>query len=156
MGQGYMLECENGHRLDYHLGIGMLYPVVYEETINDINAGKYGEDLKDYFQQHPGAAINASRSLYVCTKCHHPHEALNLDLYCRKGDAKSEECWCYWCDDKGYDFIRSYDHRCPDCGTSMILLEDDTEKIEENDSIQTLCPECNAPMQFGFSGLMWD
>lgn len=155
MGQGYMLECGNGHFREYLLGVGMLYPSFYEDTVKEIQKGQYGDEWRRYFQNHPGAAVNASRDLYVCSKCHHPHEAINLDLYCRKGDVKSEDGWCYWCNDGDYEFVKSYDHRCPDCGSPMILCGAD-EDDDSNSAPEILCPECNAPMQFGFSGMIWD
>lgn len=59
MGTGYMLHCPQcNYQTLFFLGIGFAYPLVYAETQEKGNRGELGEDIKEFFSEHPDGVID--------------------------------------------------------------------------------------------------
>lgn len=68
MGTGYEYFCEKCQKdFPVFLGRGMAYPSVYEELLEEIKPGKYGEEMKAAALSNSDIAVDAQRHLYVCS-----------------------------------------------------------------------------------------
>lgn len=154
MGQGYSYKCsECGNDYNVWLGRGMGFSDTYNETINDIKAGKYGELWRDFFNEVPYMAVDAERYLFICKECGKWKVDKNLSLYAPKRPEaiprkrygiKTVEEWGYVPYVMSYDLMRDYRlvhkyaHICEKCGKDMSVIgTDDLNKVEK-----LPCPEC--------------
>ena len=70
MGMGKIFKCENcGESFITMMGIGMNFPFEYQEIVNDIKNGKYGEEFKDLMLSREGVVVDLEKCLYICDKC---------------------------------------------------------------------------------------
>ena len=149
MGTGLAFECRDcGYHATVHLGIGFMFPDVYQETVWMIRKEKFGQEWKDLFEKTPGAAVNADMELYVCLSCGAANRGLNLSLYepkdasvARVQDGSFSAAFPaigmeYVMPDlleEDYRLVEEYVHLCPDCGKPMRLYR-------EGDLLK--CPKC--------------
>ena len=70
-------------------GIGRLFPKIYEETVKKMRSGKYGDECKKFFKEHPDGAVNCEKELLICEECGVPKTEMNLSLYLPKEGAKN-------------------------------------------------------------------
>lgn len=82
----------------YHLGVGMMFPRVYQRIVDAVRNGEYGEEWKKFFEENTGAAIMAEQRLYQCFACKHLEKDYDLlKLPCPKcgSDLKIDDgiCW---------------------------------------------------------------
>ena len=86
MGMGINIgcKCHNATAREFMLGVGMGFPYVYQETVKDIKAGKYGEEAKNIMTTIPYAAVDLVTTLYYCDKCGHIDEDEPMDIYIPK------------------------------------------------------------------------
>ena len=70
MGDGYDFVCKKCKK-EYSVmhGIGMMYPTIYQETIEDAKNGKYGSEWQELISSSKYIAINAEREVYICSSC---------------------------------------------------------------------------------------
>ncbi|WP_318606988.1 hypothetical protein [Mitsuokella jalaludinii] len=65
MGTGYMLHCPQcNYQTLFFLGIGFAYPLVYAETQEKENRGELGEDIKEFFSEHPDGVIDPVPAIF--------------------------------------------------------------------------------------------
>lgn len=129
MGNIIRLRCKKcSYTFDAYLGVGFLYPVVYEETLEEIRKGTYGEAHRLFLEEHKDAAVNCENVLAVCSSCGHPECVKDMTLYLPRTSRKSPEGL-------------KYDHKCSDCGGSMRIFTED----EEVTGIK--CPECGDELE---------
>lgn len=144
-------------------GIGMMYPKVYQEAVEDIKNGKYGPEWQEIMNSEEFIAVNAEREIYICSECKRWETDLNLALY-RPKDAeairtkqygiKTVEEWGYVPYVMGYhlkteySLVKVYVHKCKKCGKRMHKAT--------NEELKNLpCPKCGT--ENATSGmLMWD
>ena len=90
MGMNYYLHCPVcGYEVGVSLGVGFLYPVVYQKTQEDAKNGKLGATLKKFFAQHPDGVVNPALVLAQCAKCGEYKSVPNFTMYLpKKGNQK--------------------------------------------------------------------
>ena len=163
MGNGLGFRCNScGHVFIACFGIGFCFPMEYEETAEEIRKGKYGQEWKELFESIPGAAIDAEREMYVCSSCGNSKNELNLAIYRPKEPGVSKvhnesfsvavpvygrEYVMRYELEQDYKLVKSYVHRCPECGKRM-------HKYREGDILK--CPECKKGRMKPNDVLMWD
>ncbi len=163
MGFGYDYRCKKcGHRYSVFLGIGMLYPKVYEDTVKEIREGRYGDEWKTLFEQTPYAAINPAKVLYVCT-CGRWETGVDLTLYApndpdavaeKKYGEKTAKEWGYlpyadgWDLQEHFHVLRRWDRRCEACGGRM-------RRADRQEAKSLPCPKCGEP-NASEDVIMWD
>ena len=82
MGQGCFCSCEKcGSQYNIFLGVGMLYPRIYEELIQSIKNGEYGLEMQEIVKSDEFVAVDAEQKLFVCEKCKDWKVDCGLDLY---------------------------------------------------------------------------
>lgn len=137
MGAGYEYFCEKcGKHFPVYLGRGFMYPIVYEELLEDIKSGKYGEEMKTAALSNSNVAVDAERHLYICS-CGYWENAYGLSLFIPKEGARIDSP--YVTPNKQRDdfqVLYEYNHQCPECGETMI--EADSERIDLR------CPVCKS------------
>ena len=134
----------------YFLGCGMMFPQVYQEAVGKIRRGEYGQQLRSFFEKYPGAVVNAVTELYQCGGCGHLQEDYNLSLYVHKnGQPPENGYWMRSTDyDEQYSYIRSYVHKCPECGQRMHKITEEMGPIR--------CPECGEMLEGDPCLALWD
>ena len=82
MGSIYACKCDNcGFRFSAHLGTGFMYPEEYCETVQNMKAGLYGKQGKQFFEEHPDGAITCNNIVVQCDDCGKLMSVPELDLY---------------------------------------------------------------------------
>jgi len=169
MGRGYECKCNKcGYSFGANLGVGFLFPMVYQKTVDAMKNGEYGEQGRKFFEEHPDGAVECDNVVARCTCCGKFGRVPNLTMYVPKKEynplnAESKGIWSTafpfegadyvsWMDlEKYYDLYEKYDHRCPECGGSAEII--DFEKQLEARELK--CPNCDGTMET--TGiLMWD
>ena len=85
MGSGKVFHCNAcGEEFSAMTGVGMVFPSIYEETVQDIRSGEYGEDWKKFFEEHPDGVVNCEKEPLICEECGVPKCEMNLSLYLPK------------------------------------------------------------------------
>lgn len=169
MGYGLNIHCGCRDK-ELMLGVGLGYPMVYRETVEDIKAGKYGIGMKDLMNSGKCVAVDAENYMYYCDECGCVESMMALDLYEPKDIKKVEERvvgrWSaaepvqnktvkdlgelpyFNSDDEDFALLKEYKHVCPKCGKVM-------RKINEEELGKKTCPRCGEKYQM-FSGILWD
>ena len=166
MGQGISLLCACGKKENITLGIGMMYPEICEETVDDIVNGVYGNEWKTLYESKKYIVIDGEKYLFYCEKCGCWEVSLGLDLYepnnieeVRKiyyGKKMVEESRYVlymgeWKREQYYHLLKEYSHLCPKCKNIMIKTNDFEKSIFDN----LVCTHCGKTMQ-RHGILMWD
>lgn len=117
----YVLKCNKCDcEFEVYIGISSLFPMVYQQTIDDIEEGKYGEKIKVVFDSIHNAAVDAGSYLYKCDGCGYWEEAPGLSIYAP--DDPKNKVDSYVADpahDENYHIYRRYIHVCPKCRKRM-------------------------------------
>ncbi len=148
MGQGINYKCSKcGYENSFQLGVGMLYPMVYEGVVADICAGKYGREWKQFFEDNEGTVVDAEIYLYQCPDCRTLQSDYSLALYRTRDNTPPKQD--YWIHDnkdrQNYQYIRGYIHKCPNCGRRM----------KRQNSSSPPCPVCGTALGQG-ERVFWD
>ena len=165
MGTGYSFKCKKcQYEYNVSLGIGFMYPDVYQTKLKEISSGEYGIERKKLFETTPYAAINAEQVLYICGSCHTWEEGTDVTLYApnnpeniakKQYGVKTVEEWgtvpyvMKWDLDKDYHVVMRYYHKCPKCGKRM-------HKASEYEGSILCCPKCGTPNEDSGLGINWD
>lgn len=166
MGHGIALKCKcNTHYI--HLGVGMMYPQVFFESLQDARNGKLGEDIQKATEGKQYLAIDAESKFYYCTECGYwevngandLYEPKNTEAYklVRFGEKTIEEWgeipYAFGNDFKDYNLLFKYKHTCPKCGTEM----KNPKTIGKRVLSKIRCQECGGKMEEdGLGMIMWD
>ena len=144
MAQGYSFKCKCGYSFTPILGVGYLFPQVYQDLKKSAIAGELGEELKTFFTEHPEGAIDAETVVARCQKCGKYECVTNLSMYLPKDNAEAvvmpfegEEYVTSWDLRESYELYAKYQHKCKSCGSDMDII--DEEDIRNNGII---CPKC--------------
>ena len=89
MGNGCKYKCSKcGFSFMESTGIGFLFPVVYEETVQKAKSGELGEVIKTFFDKHTNGEINAEKVTLCCDACGHIVQGQDLTMY-----VPNDECY---------------------------------------------------------------
>ena len=135
MGDGKRYKCKKcGEEYWVNLGIGMMFPHVFSETIEDIKAGKYGEEWKNLINSGEYIVPDAESYLFYCKACGTWEVTEDLSLYQPKdleaikkkefGEKTVEEWgeipYATMADFKEeYNLVKKRVHYCPKCKEEM-------------------------------------
>jgi hypothetical protein len=154
MGNGYVINCQKcNYKFEAMLGVGMLFPVVYKETVNDISIGIYGDDYKMIFEEHKNAAVNCEDEVAICNKCGKLQTIRNMSLYLPKDDGIEPADYIMPEDLKSdYNKVRDFEHNCS-CGGALRIIKFPDELFDGKIN----CPECGAKLEFDpLNMIFWD
>ena len=166
MGTEYVFKCP---KCDYHifipLGVGFLFPQVYNEMVEKAKSGEFGETIKDFLNTFPEGKIDAETALYVCQKCGNMEVLPDLSMYIPKGELPEKDNnipWSVAFPFKGESYVthmdlendyvifEEYKHKCCKChGDYTLLTRDDIPKGALK------CPHCKEVLLLGDIGF-WD
>lgn len=151
LGRGYYFyctKCKEEHF--FYVGVGMLFPMVYKKTVENIKSGKYGKEWKSFFEKYPNGMINAYKEVYYCPKCHLAKSQLNLSFY-KPLDPNEPEVTdvSYQLDFSKYSLVKEYTHICRQCDQNMRNAARNIWLMPVN------CPKCGERMTYG-GKLLWD
>jgi len=70
MGQGYLLKCNKcDYSIEYHQGVGFLYPIEASNMLTDMQQGKFGKRFMKKANEAKSPSVEFSRELYICDLC---------------------------------------------------------------------------------------
>ena len=164
MGSGFSYKCKKcKEKYSVHLGVGMLFPRVYQNLLNNIKNGEYGDELKLIADSQQYVAINASRWVYICSHCGKWNLEYAMDLYApvnikeisgkKFGDKTVSELGYVpyvtpYSLHKDYKLLKRFIHKCPDCGKR-------THRANEKEFRELSCPHCKNKNN-KVAEIMWD
>ena len=166
MGQGYVFKCKCGYSFEPWLGVGIMFPMQYQELKEAAIKGDLGKEIKDFFAEHPEGAIDADTVVARCRKCGKYECVSNLSMYFPKDNTKKKEKgrWSVampfegedyvapWDLQESYELYAKYPHKCEACGGDMDIISE--EDLEQNGLI---CPICGKPIKYDPDDvIMWD
>ena len=152
---------------DPFVGIGMAFPTVYRETMDEIRQGKHGEEWRSLVESGELIAVDAEDKLFVCSACGAWEAAPDLSLYepvdvekllTKQYGIKTVAEWgevpfvTSWELEEDFKLLRRREHRCPDCGGEMQPFVGEIE-----DAPKVKCPKCGGEMTAGDGPMiLWD
>lgn len=161
MGYGTVYNCKNcGECYAVMLGVGMNYPFVYDEIMEKIFKGEFGEDFQKIAEKTENVVVDAVNYLYVCEKCGYWGENHGLDLYQVKNENlikenkdKSKnwiEGWRFFKHNtKDFWILKRVKWICPQCKSNM-------KRFGEIDKLPILkCSQCHEELVEN-GGFCWD
>lgn len=153
MGAGYALKCPKcDFTHTYQLGIGYLFPMDYENTVQNAKEGGLGNELKSFFAENPYGAIDAEYVLLCCSECGSYETRKDLTMYLPTKRNREDIPRCVTRDELKlyYTVYQKYPHRCEKCGGSMSIVRKGREIREK-----LLCPNCRSVLENDFE-MCWD
>ena len=157
MGMAYGFECKKcKYKFSVSMGIGFMFPVVYQKTIKDVKAGEYGELGKMFFEMYPEGTMDVEETAFRCKDCGKYMSAPRLSMHIPKEGYQHEKptgIWSVSMPWKGadyishmeieeyYDCIGEYDHKC-ECGGDFEVVP---HKFFAEDEV--VCPKCKNEME---------
>ena len=163
MGFGYSFTCKNcGERYDVDVGIGMLYPSVYEEEYAKVASGACGADRQELLRSNPYAAIDAEQVVYICDKCNCWVQEADYTVYVPKdvdqlkeistwGEFEKESEYGVLCNGYSkafYRVLKRYYRKCDKCGQRM-------RKASNAELSNLPCPKCGTRNE-AEGAILWD
>ncbi len=163
MGMGRSFTCRKcGKEYDVFWGIGFRFPLIYEELLEDIKNGKYGQEWKDLVLRGEHVAVDAEDCVYLCKKCGHWDAEPNLSLYApndpeaimKKEAAEEEKVSSYVMSyelKKDYHLLKRRLHKCPECGGLM-------HRATDSEISRLRCPDCGGIPEENYNHgmILWD
>lgn len=162
MGSGYRKKCPKcGFEFFSSSGVGFLFPMVYEKTVQKAKEGELGEELREFFAEYKDGAINAERVTLCCEKCGNLSCDMDLTMYVpndKKAKENTHGRWSVAFDfervdyvtttdlERFYDEYTKYPHKCDKCGGTMRILKGNEELS---------CPKCKVPLETA-DIILWD
>ena len=170
MGNGYICKCnkcDNTFRV--LLGIGFNFPDIYWETVEKMKKGRYGEQGRIFFKNHPDGAVSCENIVACCTSCGEYLDIPELNMYIPKKDydiSKAEpkgrwsvampfegEEYVSWPDlEKHYNLYEQYKHKCPKCHAVAEVIPDFEKKLFAG---ELMCAKCGGTLK-PVNIFMWD
>lgn len=151
MGSGYQFMSSKCNEIyGIYLGIGMLYPNVYEETVKDIKNGTFGKEWKQFYEDTENVAVDVENRIYICPDCGSWKQEKGLSLYAPNNeyalkDVKKGFPIFYGNDSipamfghkPEYRLVKEYEHKCDKCGIKM-------READNRELYGLPCPKCGA------------
>ena len=177
MGRGYTLRCRKcGWEISANLGVGFMFPMIYQETMKAARAGEYGETIRRFLEEHPDGVLNAENVLLQCIGCGDLECGPELSMYIRKqGVPRGEKgIWSVAMPLEGAGYVspmelkeqktfefHAWGNVCGKCGKLMkpvsdqVLSADAFNGEDQAGRTKVPCPECREPLWIE-DILMWD
>lgn len=177
MGTGYTLHCRGcGYKISANLGIGFLFPVDYQETMEAAREGKLGKTIQQFLQEYPDGVLNTEGVLLQCPDCRTLESGLDLSMYVRNPDIPRREQgqWSVPAPFEKVDYVSPMEleeentyilyapgHICEKCGKPMKSITDNDLMARkagaEKEAGRTVisCPCCGKPLWID-GVMMWD
>ena len=169
MGTGYLLKCRKcGYEFSANLGVGFMFPLASQETVEAGREGKLGKEVKKFLEGHPDGALDCSTVILQCSECGELESGPDLSMYVPGEDspAPSSGNWTVAYPHEGssyvtpwdlvkYKLFALYDHRCRRCkGKMKIIKEEEFKKLIcgddfDNHPTKMICPKCREPLWLG-------
>lgn len=176
MGTGREFICTHcNYNVTAMWGNGFDYPIEYQETIQGMKVGLYGEAAKAFLDAHPDGAVNAEKTLARCEKCGNYDNVQDLTMFIPKEGyihkVDPDQIWSTCAHFKGVNYVlpcdlerhyieyRRYPHKCKCCGGAMQLIpfysykidphgrgEDEIRKQTQSEIWEIKCPKCGGKM----------
>ena len=139
MGSGRGFFCTHcNYKVAARWGKGFRYPLVYQETIQGMKEGRYGNVAKAFLDEHPDGAVNAEKTLAKCEKCGKYDNVQDLTMFIPKEGyihkVNPDQIWSTSAHFKDFDYVNSFDleshytefkkypHKCKYCGGAMVII----------------------------------
>ena len=155
MGSIWRCYCETC-RFSFHaqLGIGFLFPRVYQETVENMKAGTYDAQGKEFFEAFPDGAVSCEPIVVRCECCREFRQVPDLTMYVpNDSTAKNDIPYVYPTELKErYTEFEKFQHHCPKCGGQTTVVPEFTER---RSSKSIPCPKCGMTIEIKLLGL-WD
>lgn len=135
MGRGYEATCGKcKHDNQVFLGVGMMFPKVYQDLIEGIRKGEFGEEWRTLESDGEFVAVDARKRLFLCPECGGWEVEPSLSLYApldteavkekMYGDRSlAERGYVPYVMShelaREYRLIKEWVHVCPRCGSVM-------------------------------------
>lgn len=150
----------------------MFFPRFYQETINEIKNGKWGEEIQKFLIENPDAAFNVERVFGLCPNCGEYENTLDLTMYLPKENISqfekdnhgrwsvafpfsSENYVTEWDLKKYYKRFSKYPHKCKNCGSQLKIINEGCFSRYHEEFNNLKCPRCKSFMiNSGFGS--WD
>ena len=165
MGIEYNYECKkcNYHKF-IHLGIGFLFPKVYNDIVDEAKNGKYGKEIQAFLNMFSEGRIDAEDVLIVCQECGNIEVVPDLSMYIPKNEIPKKDDKLPWSVEfpfiglsylthndliNDYDLFERYDHKCSKCqGKTEIIARD---SIKQKNTLK--CPYCKSVLSLTGIGM---
>ena len=150
MGINYDCKCSQcGFEGYFSVGVGMLFPRVYQKTMEQARAGMMGEILQNFLTRFPDGVLNAETVAKVCLNCGTIDSVQDLSMYIPKKDIeKPNPDDAIWNLEAYYELYSAYPHKCDKCGA-------DCDTVSDREAEKMKCPLCHAEMKIT-PYLFWD
>lgn len=113
----------------------------YQESINDVLKGKYGDEWEASAKDEEHYEIDARKCLYWCPKCHCFENQQDLTVY--EIDKSSSEKKLY----------KKFTKNCPKCNTKMKIIH-----LDDLEGLKLVCSYCGGELERfdNMISLFWD
>ncbi|MBR3655021.1 MAG: hypothetical protein IKN62_06300 [Elusimicrobia bacterium] len=163
MGIMISLKCTKNekHNETFLIGRGKGFPKIYQQVINSIIKGKYGEEIKQFLKENPKGAINCEYKIAQCKKCNHLERVYELSMYIPRKNYNPDKAIKRYIN--GYDLktkykkIKEYQHICPKCKCEMDIVKIKYDEYEDivGTKKKVKCLQCDGFMKISYRG-RWD
>lgn len=163
MGIGLKFACKCGYTFRPSLGVGFMFPKVYQKAIALAREGKMGEELELFLRDHPDGALNVENTVVKCTSCGRYECVPDLSMYLPTGKKSMPKgIWCAAMPFENEEYVSPaelgtsyilyapYQHKCRSCGGEMERID---KKTLEERGIE--CPECGRKLKSN-GRIHWD
>lgn len=164
MGCGLEYKCSCGYSFTPYLGVGFLFPQVYEKFVKMGKKGRLGTELQEFLTKHPEGVINAENVVVKCQSCGEYDCVPDLSMYLPKVNEQSkydklssanydenENYAVPWDLDERFTLYAKYPHKCKCCGGEARIISE-----EELNTKGIVCPRCGKAITKEESRIMWD
>ena len=170
MGLEYKLKCNKcGYQIYAELGVGFLFPKLYNETVQEMKEGKHGEKAAEFFATFPDGAIDYGLTLAKCSECGEMFEVTSMNMYIlkeghsvpsSKGRRWSTAASFYETEyitsmdlEEHYELFERYIYECPKCGGASETM-DNVERLIRDKKLK--CSKCNEGIMKIDDFVYWD
>lgn len=143
MGSGYEFKCKKcKKRYAIRLGVGMMMPAMFNETIEEIRRGEWGNEFKEIIDREPFITPDVEEELYICRSCGKWKVEKNMNLYApnypeallNKQDSGRTPFAMRRELKEAYHLMKRRIHYC-ECGKRM-------HKVSDSEANTLTCPYC--------------
>ncbi len=165
MGEGISFTCKHCGKENCALwGIGMIFPLSYQETIQQVKNVECGAEYKELAESFPLFAVNSEKYVFTCDRCNTWRCDKDMSLYVPNNIEKykrkkiDEMYWPYYETEdsleQDYRLVKKVNHRCDKCKRPMRRMSHD----EAMNRLSTgWCGYCGAVNNTeDISHVMWD